>query len=122
MLDFGSVLLFSENPKELGEFYKEVFEKDPEWSQSGYYGFLVGKGFFTVGPHDKVKGKSQNPERIMLNFESEEVEKEFNRIKDLGAAVIAEPYHPMEDPNSMIATLADLDGNFFQIMTPWKGE
>ncbi len=121
-LNFASILLFSENSKELGDFYKKVFDKDPEWSDGGYYGFLVGNGFFTVGPHDKVHGKNSDPNRILLNFETEEVEEEFKRIKDLGATVVAEPYHPMEDESVMIATLADPDGNYFQVMTPWKGE
>jgi len=53
MLDFNSVLLFGE-----------------------YYGFAVGTGFFTVGPHDNVQGNSKNPERIMFNFETSEVKPE----------------------------------------------
>lgn len=122
MLNFGSTMLFSEHPEVLNDFYKRVFQKDPEWSEGGYYGFLVGKLVFTVGPHDKVHGKNSNPERLLLNFETEEVEEEFKRIKGVGAAVIAEPYHPMEDSKSWIATLADPDGNYFQLTTPWNPE
>ena len=64
MLDLNSILVFSENPKELSEFYKKVFQKDPDWKDYGYFGFLAGKGFLTIGPHGKVKGESKNPERI----------------------------------------------------------
>lgn len=121
MLNFNSILVFSENPEELATFYEKVFDKKPDMNMEGYTGFQVGAAWITIGPHDKVKGKSNNPERIMFNLETTDVKGEFNRIKDLGAEVIAEPYG-MEDDESgskdAIATFADLDGNFFQLMTP----
>lgn len=121
MLDFKSILLFSENPKKLAEFYQKVFEKDPEMEDSGYTGFLVGNGFITIGPHDKVHGENKTPERLLLNFDTDDVKGEFERIKKLGANVIAEPYKPSEVDEMWIATFADPDGNYFQLTTPWKG-
>lgn len=120
MLDFGSILIFSEDPKKLADFYGKVFEKDPEWDQGGYFGFMVGNRTITIGPHDKVKGMSKNPERIMINFETGDVRGEFARIKDSGAKVIAKPYSMSEDDEDgmLIATFADPDGNFFQLMSP----
>lgn len=55
----------------------------------------------------------------MLNFDTDDVKGEFDRIKKLGVAVIAEPYQ-MEGFDMWIATFADPDGNFFQLMTPWE--
>src|SRR3989304_10096235 len=69
VLNFNSILLFSENPRKLKEFYRKIFRKKPDWSEGDYYGFMTGKGFITIGPHDKVRGKSRNPERIMFNLE-----------------------------------------------------
>ncbi|SRR5258706_15537670 len=120
MLNLNSILVFSENPKELAVFYKKVFQKDPEWEQDGFTGFMVGKVFFSIGLHDKVKGKNKNPERIMLNLETDEVKEEFARIKKIGAEVIAEPYEPGEGSGALIATFADPDGNYFQLVTPWE--
>jgi predicted enzyme related to lactoylglutathione lyase len=120
MLDFNSILVFSKDPKKLADFYKQVFQKDPDWLEGGYYGFMAGKGFITFGPHDKVQGRNANPERIMFNFETKDVKGEFERIKKLGAAVVAEPYNPAEDPKGMIATFADPDNNYFQLVTPWE--
>lgn len=120
MLNFNSILLFSEDPKSLSEFYKKVFDVDPGWNEGGYSGFMVGSGSVTIGPHDKVHGKNMTPERVIVNFETEDVEGEFKRIKELGAKVIAEPYHPGEEPDMWLATFADPDGNFFQIASPWK--
>jgi predicted enzyme related to lactoylglutathione lyase len=119
MLNFNSILLFSEDPKSLAEFYKKVFDKEPEWNEGGYMGFQVGSGFVTIGPHDKVHGKNQNPERIIINYETTDVKGEFERIKGLGAKVIAEPYNPGEEQEMMLATLEDPDGNFFQLASPF---
>lgn len=118
MLDFNSILIFSEHPEKLRDFYRKVLDKKPVMDEGGYSGFLVGKGFLTIGPHDKVKGKNAHPERMMFNLETKEVKKEFARMKKAGAKVIAEPYQMGGGP-AWIATLADPDGNYFQLITPW---
>jgi predicted enzyme related to lactoylglutathione lyase len=119
MLDLNSILVFSEGPKKLAEFYEKVLQKAPDFEDEGYYGFPAGRTFLMLGPHDRVKGRSPNPERLMINFETDDVKGEFARIRDLGAEVIAEPYQ-MEGSNGWIATFADPDGNYFQLMTPWE--
>ena len=113
-------MLFSENPKKLSDFYKKVFDKDPEWDDSGYSGFQLGQGMFIIGPHDKVHGENKNPERMFVNLETDDVEDDFERIKKLGAKVIQEPYHPGEAKEMMLATFADPDGNYFQLASPME--
>jgi predicted enzyme related to lactoylglutathione lyase len=122
MLNLRSILVFSEDPKKLSGFYKKVFQKDPDWEMEGYYGFNVGNTFLTFGPHDKVKGKNLNPDRMMYNFETRDVKGEFERIKGFGTQVVAEPYQMEENTGGWIATFADPDGNYFQLMTPWEEE
>jgi len=41
-------------------------------------------------------------------------------MKKLGAKVIAEPYSMGNDPEFLLATLADPDGNYFQVVSPMK--
>jgi predicted enzyme related to lactoylglutathione lyase len=105
-------------PDVMAAFYEKVFEKKPDMSEGGWSGWLIGKTFFSVGSHSEMKGKSKDPARIMFNFETNEVEKEFKRIQGVGAQVIKEPY---QLSGAWIATLADPDGNYFQLMTPWEG-
>jgi predicted enzyme related to lactoylglutathione lyase len=118
MLNLNSILLGSDNPKRLVDFYKKVLKKDVEWSGGDFSGFKAGVGYLMIGPHAKVKGISKNPERIIFNFEISDVKGEFERIKGIGAEVIAKPYHPGEEPSMWLATLADPDGNYFQLATP----
>ncbi|HEY3489517.1 MAG TPA: VOC family protein [Candidatus Deferrimicrobiaceae bacterium] len=120
MLNLNSVMIFSENPAALSEFYKKIFAKNPDMEEGGFYGYQVGAAFMGVGPHDRVKGSNPAPERILLNFQTAEVKAEFERIKGMGARVVAEPYQMGEGKDFWIATFADPDGNYFQLMSPWK--
>jgi len=117
MLNLNNLMIGTSDVKKLAAFYQKVFNKKTEWEGEGMYVWKVGESFFTVGEHSEVKGKSKDGPRIMFCFDTKEVEKEFKRIKELGAEVIKEPY---EMGGGMIATLADPDGNYFQLVTPWE--
>lgn len=104
-------------PKEMGEFYEKVFGKKADWSEGEWHAWQVGHTFITIGEHSEMKGHTKDPGRVMFNLETKEVKEEFERIKKLGATVIKEPY---EMGGGWIATFADPDGNYFQLMTPWK--
>jgi len=118
MINLNSILLFSEAPKKLVDFYRQVLGREPKWQEGEYNGFEVGACALVIGPHSKVRGANKNPERVMFNFETKEVKGEFERMKGLGAKVIAEPYQMGDDQGHWIATLADPDGNYFQLMSP----
>jgi predicted enzyme related to lactoylglutathione lyase len=120
MVNLNSMLLFSEAPKKLVDFYRQVLSREPKWQEKEYSGFEAGAFTLVIGPHSKVHGESKNPERIILNFETNDVQGEFKRMKELGAKVIAEPYHPEDHQEILIATLADPDGNYFQFASPMK--
>lgn len=117
MLNFNSIMLGSKQPKILAAFYEKVFEKKPDMQDGDWYGWKAGNGFFCFGEHSEVAQAAKEPQRAMVVFETTEVKSEFKRLSDAGATVIKEPY---EMGGSLIATLADPDGNYFQLMSPWK--
>ena len=119
-MKLSSIILFSDKPKELLEFYKKVLNMKPDWTNGEYSDFKTGGAYFEIGPHDKVNGKNTSPERILLNFHVTNVEAEFARIKNLGTKIIKDLYTPEEDKRLKIATFEDPDGNYFQIMTDWE--
>jgi predicted enzyme related to lactoylglutathione lyase len=120
-MKINGVMLGSENPKILGEFYTKIFGK-PTWQHEEWYGFSVSGSSLMIGSHSEVKGKNDTPGRIMIVVETDDVQSEFARIKALGSEVIAEPYQPNKDknPETWLATFADPDGNYFQLTKPWK--
>jgi len=120
VMKLSGVMLGSEDADTLGAFYTKILGK-PGWQQDGWYGFDVGGNNLLIGPHSEVKGKSKMPGRLMINFEVDDVKKEFDRIAGLGAEVVAKPYQPSKDDGSVwLATFADPDGNYFQLARPWK--
>ena len=116
-MNFNSILIGSEDPQRLAEYYTKLFGK-PAFSESGYTTWQLGNGYVTVGPHDQVKGRNAHPGRLIWNIESSDVKGDFQRFVAAGATVVREPYTFEEEPNSWIATLADPDDNYFQLMSP----
>jgi predicted enzyme related to lactoylglutathione lyase len=124
-LNLNSIMLGSEDSRRLADFYSKVLgAPDPDWSDeaNGWFGFQAGDGSLAIGPHSEVKGKNQQPGRIMLNFSTADVRSEFDRIKDLGAEVVAEPYEPGGASGMLLCTFADPDGNYLQLATPMGPE
>jgi len=96
-LNLNNIMLGSEDSKKLADFYAKVLgAPNPDWSDeaNGWFGFQAGDGSLAIGPHSDVKGKSQQPARVMLNFSTPDVNAEFERIKAIGAEVVTEPYEP----------------------------
>lgn len=118
-MDFNSILIGSEDPDRLVEYYTKLLG-EPAMSDGGYTGWQIGSGWITVGPHTEVKGKSAHPGRIIWNIESQDVQADFDRLKAAGAIVIAEPYGFEGQEGMSIATFADPDDNYFQLMTPME--
>jgi predicted enzyme related to lactoylglutathione lyase len=116
-VNFNSILIGSEDPQRLVDYYTRLFG-EPTMSEGGYTGWLLGSGFVTVGPHSEVHGKNVTPGRLIWNIETPDVAGAFERMKAAGAIVVREPYGFEEAPGSSIATLADPDDNYFQLVTP----
>ena len=116
-MNFNSILIGSEDPKRLSDFYSKLFGP-PVMDEGGYTGWLIGSGFLTVGPHSEVSGTNAEPGRLIWNIEAADVKAEFERLVAAGANVVREPYTMGEDMPGFIATLADPDGNYFQLMSP----
>ena len=117
-MDLNNVMIGSEDPKRLTEYYTKLFGK-PAMEDGGFASWRIGSGSIAVGGHSEVKGKSAQPGRIILNIESTDVKGDFARLKAAGATVVREPYS-MEGwpPGMLVATLADPDGNLFQLVSP----
>ncbi len=118
--------------KVMADFYEKVFEKKPDMSEDNWSGWMVGSSFFSIGEHSEMNGTAKDAGRLMFNLETKQVKEEFERISKIdGTKVIKAPYEmsaegeisPETGGGGMwIATLADPDGNYFQLMSPWEGK
>ncbi len=121
MLNLNSVMIGTKQPQVLGAFYEKVLGKPADMVEEeyGFYGWQVGVAYLSILDHSEMVGKTKDPGRIMLNFETSQVKEEFERMTASGALVIKEPY---EMGGGWIATLADPDGNYFQLVSPMELE
>jgi len=117
MLNLNSVMIGTKQLKVLAAFYEKVLGKPAEMIdvENGFFGWQAGTTYFSLLDHSEMVGRTKDPGRVMINFETFHVKEEFDRIKNLGGTVIKEPY---EMEGGWIATLADPDGNYFQLVSP----
>lgn len=116
-MNFNNILIGSADPQRLVDYYTKLLG-EPAMSDGGYTGWQIGTGFVAVGPHSEVTGSNAQPGRLIWNIESADVKGDFERMKAAGAIVVREPYEFEGMPGSAIATLADPDNNYFQLMSP----
>lgn len=116
-----AVNLFTENAKKLAKFYqdkvglKATFEGEiGEKGEKAYEFGLKGGSNLYIIDHSKVKGKNKQPERIVINLEVDDIEKEVKRLKKAGVKVVQDIYHV--EGYGLIATFEDVDGNYFQLV------
>jgi predicted enzyme related to lactoylglutathione lyase len=117
MLNLNSVMIGTKQPKALATFYEKVIGKPADMvdTENGFYGWQVGSAYLSVLEHSEMGGNTKDPGRVMLNFETSQVKEEFERIAALGGVVIKAPY---EIGGGWVATLADPEGNYFQLVSP----
>lgn len=114
------ILLSTQNAKNLAKFYREtlglkqtmeaVFGEHDEQ----LYEFKLGTVGLYIADHSEVKGKNPSPQRYLLNFEADDLEKEVARLKKAKVKVVADIYHIQDYGH--VATFADPDGNYFQLV------
>ena len=117
MLKLNSIMIGTTQLEGLAMFYEKVLDKPADMvdSTEGFFGWKFGDAFLAVFTHSEMGGTAKDPGRLMINYETTQVREEFERISSLGARVIHEPY---QMGSGWVATLADPDGNYFQLVTP----
>ncbi len=118
MLKLNSVMIGTQQLKAMSAFYEKVIGRPADMvdAENGFHGWQVGDAFMSVLEHSEMGGSAKDPGRVMFNFETTQVKEEFERIKAIdGAKVIRDP---SEMGSGWLATLADPDGNYFQLITP----
>ena len=120
-MNLNSILIGSENPQGLADYYGKLFGKPAfEDQDNGFHSWQIGSGWLSVGPHDQVKGKNDESGRVMWNLETSDVKGDFEKLKAAGATVVRDPYQPggpPDMPEMWIATFSDPDNNYFQLIS-----
>jgi predicted enzyme related to lactoylglutathione lyase len=121
MLKLVSVMIGTKRAEAMARFYEKVIGKPADMinGERTFFSWQLGASFLYVLEHSQMEGNTKEPGRVLFNFETPQVKEEFERIRTLGGSVIQEPY---EVQVGWFATLADPDGNYFQLVSPFSAE
>lgn len=119
-MNLNGVQIGAYDAKKLAEFYTKAFG-EPKWAMPGdWYGWDIDGGHLFFGPHSEVKDKAIEPQRVMIAIETTNVADSFAKLIAAGASEIAKPYNPDESSKDFWqATVADPEGNYLQLASPW---
>ena len=98
----------------MADFYEVTLGLALATKRVGHIAFAHGDFRLTIGVHDAVAGRAEDPLRIMINLAVTDLDTTFRRLRDLGVAVIRPP--ELESWGGRIATLSDPDGNTIQLL------
>ncbi|HEU0072884.1 MAG TPA: VOC family protein [Dehalococcoidia bacterium] len=103
----------SEDPKRLGDFYRDVVELPS--ADIGEHAFTVGQGAtLIIDGHSETKGQAKEPHRALINFFVDDLKAEQSRLEAQGVQFIRK--EGKEFWGGVISTFLDPDGNYAQLM------
>ena len=106
----------SAQPEKMIDFYRDIvgLTVNPDFGPGA---FMAGSSDFIaliIEGHSDVSGPTKDPQRVMLNFLVDDVAAEQQRLEAQGVDFIRPA---TEEPGfGIIATFADPDGNYCQLM------
>jgi predicted enzyme related to lactoylglutathione lyase len=108
-----NVNITSEKPEELFRFYHEIVEL-PLNTEMGDHALDVGGAVLLVDGHSETKGRTPQPQRMLLNFFVEDLAAEQARLEGHGVEFVRKA--GKEYWGGVISTFVDPDGNYCQLI------
>ncbi|NJP91167.1 VOC family protein [Nonomuraea sp. FMUSA5-5] len=109
----GSLLLSSTDPDRLASWYTSALDPAEQSDVNGYRVLKFGEFFLFIDTRTDISAKTQEPGRVILNFDVEDARAVAARMEQAGTQWLA----GLEDRDgSLFATAIDPDGNYVQII------
>ncbi len=111
---FTGTTVWSEDMNNLLPFYRDTLGLKVAMQDEQFvaFGESEDEPSFRLGTHSEVKGKTSDPLRHMVSFDSDDIEADYRRLTAAGVEFI-EP--PTSYDYMRIATLKDPEGNLVQL-------
>ena len=100
----------------MARFYRDTLGLTPRSSKPDFINFDWSGVRLSVSVHDRVRGVSGEPLRIMLNLSVADIRAVHQRLARDGVVFSREPAR--EEWGGWVATFTDPDGNILQLMQP----
>ena len=112
----AGVLIWTEADRfeAMARFYRDRLGLTPRTSKPDFINFDWGGVRLSVGVHDRVRGESRDPLRIMVNLAVADIRAVHFRLTAAGVVFTRPPEG--EDWGGQVATFLDPDGNLLQLL------
>lgn len=108
-----SVVIWTEELQRLLPFYRDVLGLTPQMENEGFVAFQASSGAaLALGAHSEVRGRSRDPNRLMVDFQVDDCQTEYERLTKQGVEFVRTP---SKENGVTIATFLDPDGNVLQL-------
>jgi predicted enzyme related to lactoylglutathione lyase len=98
----------------MAAFYRDCLGLTPRTSKPDFINFEWAGVRLSVSIHDRVRGASRDPLRIMVNLAVDDIHAVHARLVAAGVVFVRPPER--EDWGGQVATFSDPDGNVIQLM------
>ena len=111
----AGVLIWTEGTRfeEMARFYCDRLGLTPRTAKPDFINFDWGGLRLSVSIHDRVRGASRDPLRIMVNLLVDDIDAAHARLTAAGVVFTRPP--EAEDWGGRVATFVDPDGNVLQL-------
>ncbi|HKZ19962.1 MAG TPA: VOC family protein [Acidimicrobiia bacterium] len=99
---------------EMRRFYGEILGLKPRSEREGFINFEWGRLRLTLHLHDRVRGTAADPNRVLLNFEVDDLTTWHGQLEAAGTPCVRTP--TAEPWGGEVATYSDPDGNLIQLI------
>jgi predicted enzyme related to lactoylglutathione lyase len=105
----GSLLIGSSRVEEMKAWYRRAF--DVKENDMGAFAFGSVQVF--IEEHSEIQGPTKEPARCIINLDVDDCRSYASHMRELGAKFVRDLD---QTPFGLIATVADPDGNYLQII------
>lgn len=106
--------IWSENINNLLPFYRDTLGLKAGLEEPGFVVLGDPNGpAVALGTHSEVRGKTVEPARHIVGFDSDDIQADCARLKRAGVEFVEEPNH---QGAAWIATFKDPEGNLVQLL------
>jgi predicted enzyme related to lactoylglutathione lyase len=112
----AGVLVWTEQERfgDMARFYRDTLGLTPRSSKDDFINFDWAGVRLSVGVHDRVRGASRDPLRVMIHLAVDDIRAVHSRLARAGVVFTRAPER--EEWGGWVATFADPDGNTLQLM------
>ena len=115
----AGVIIWTEEFDPQVAFYRDTLGLEPHSVRPDFVSFKWGDVRLGIGKHSEVRGKTEEPYRIMVNLGVDNIHQVYGTLRARGVKFLRPP--EQEHWGGWVGTFSDPDGNILQLLQQPSG-